>query len=63
MGLCGVLCGADSWQEIADYSQSKSGLSTFLALPGRIPSHDTFRRVFCLLDPLAFQKCFSAWMV
>ena len=32
---------------------------TFLELPGGIPSHDTFRRVFCLLDPLAFQKGFS----
>jgi predicted transposase YbfD/YdcC len=63
MAICGVLCGADSWQEIADYSESKSDwLSTFLALPGGIPSHDTFRRVFCLLDPLAFQKCFFAWM-
>jgi predicted transposase YbfD/YdcC len=31
-------------------------------LPGGIPSHDTFRRVFCLLDPLAFRKCFYAWM-
>ena len=37
-------------------------LKTFLTLPGGIPSHDTFRRVFCLLDPLAFQKCFANWM-
>jgi predicted transposase YbfD/YdcC len=63
MAICGVLCGADSWQEIADYAESKADwLSTFLALPGGIPSHDPFRRVFCLLDPLAFQKCFFAWM-
>ncbi len=63
MAICGVLCGADSWQEIADYSESKlDWLSTFLSLPGGIPSHDTFRRVFCLLDPVAFQGCFSDWM-
>ena len=63
MSICAVLCGADSWQEIADYSQSKfDWLRTFLTLPGGIPSHDTFRRVFCLLDPLAFQACFSDWM-
>ena len=31
MSICAVLCGADSWQEIADYSQSKSEwLHTFL---------------------------------
>ena len=54
MAICGVLCGADSWQEIADYSESKlDWLSTFLSLPGGIPSHDTFRRVFCLLDSRA----------
>ena len=63
MSICAVLCGADSWQEIADYSQSKfDWLKTFLTLPGGIPSHDTFRRVFCLLEPLAFQACFSDWM-
>ena len=63
MSICGVVCGADSWQEIADYSRSKEDwLKTFLTLPGGIPSHDTFRRVFCLLDPLAFQKCFANWM-
>jgi len=63
MSICAVLCGADSWQEIADYSRSKfDWLKTFLTLPGGIPSHDTFRRVFCLLDPLAFQACFSDWM-
>jgi predicted transposase YbfD/YdcC len=63
MAICGVLCGADRWLEIADYAESKSEwLKTFLTLPGGVPSHDTFRRVFCLLDPLAFQKCFSDWM-
>jgi predicted transposase YbfD/YdcC len=63
MSICAVLCGADSWLDIAEYSESKKeGLETFLTLPGGIPSHDTFRRVFCLLDPLAFQACFSAWI-
>jgi predicted transposase YbfD/YdcC len=63
MSICGVLCGADSWLEIAEYSQSKvDWFKTFLTLPGGIPSHDTFRRVFCVLDPLAFQTCFAAWI-
>jgi predicted transposase YbfD/YdcC len=63
MAICAVLCGADSWEEIAAYARSKfDWLKTFLTLPGGIPSHDTFRRVFCLLDPVAFQECFYAWM-
>ena len=63
MAICAVLCGAESWEQIAAYAHSKiDWLRTFLTLPGGVPSHDTFRRVFCLLDPLAFQKCFSGWM-
>jgi predicted transposase YbfD/YdcC len=33
----------------------------FLALPNGTPSHDTFRRVFMLLDPDAFEACFARW--
>src|SRR6516165_8232156 len=63
IATCAVLCGADTWVQIADYSHSKlDWLRTILTLPGGVPSHDTFRRVFCLLDPLAFQKCFSSWV-
>jgi hypothetical protein len=51
IATCAVFCGADTWVQIADYAHSKSDwLGTFLTLPGGIPSHDTFRRVFCLLD-------------
>src|SRR3954469_22106582 len=63
IATCAVLCGADNWVQIADYAHSKfDWLQTILTLPGGVPSHDTFRRVFCLLDPLAFPKCFSSWM-
>jgi predicted transposase YbfD/YdcC len=63
IATCAVLCGADNWVQIADYAHSKiDWLKTFLTLPGGIPSHDTFRRVSCLIDPLAFQRCFSAWI-
>jgi predicted transposase YbfD/YdcC len=61
---CAVLCGADNWVQIAAYGHSKiDWLRTFLTLPGGIPSHDTFRRVFCLLDPLQFQKGFSSFII
>src|SRR4051812_43240358 len=63
IATCAVLCGADNWVQIADYGRSKlDWLATFLELPGGIPSHDTFRRTFCLIEPTAFQGRSSSWM-
>jgi hypothetical protein len=36
-------------------------LKTFLALPGGIPSHDTFNRVFSALNPEELESCFMYW--
>jgi hypothetical protein len=36
-------------------------LRTFLALPGGIPSHDTFGRVFARLDPDELRRCSQGW--
>ncbi len=56
IATCAVLCGADTWVQVADYGRSKlDWLRTSLELPGGIPSPDTFRRTFCLIDPTAFQ--------
>ena len=63
IAICAVICGAEGWEDIAKYGRAKHDwLKTFLGLPHGIPSHDTFRRVFCLLDPSAFQECFQRWI-
>jgi hypothetical protein len=57
-----VIACAESWDDIALYGRSKlAWLRSFLELPNGIPSHDTFRRVFMLIDPEAFEAGFSAW--
>src|SRR5919112_4206873 len=57
-----VIACAESWEDIELYGRSKlAWLKTFLALPNGIPSHDTFRRVFMLIDPDAFEGCFVRW--
>src|SRR3954467_12917565 len=62
IAVCAVVACAESWEDIELYGRSKQAwLGTFLALPNGIPSHDTFRRVFMLLDPDAFEACFSRW--
>src|SRR6266496_1604184 len=63
IAICGVLCGAEGWEDIEEFGQSKeSWLRQFLELPCGIPSHDTFRRVFSLLDAKAFQERFARWV-
>ena len=62
IAVCAVIACAESWEDIELYGRSKQAwLETFLALPNGIPSHDTFRRVFMLLDPDAFEACFCRW--
>ena len=61
--LCAVICGADDWVAVATFGETKvAWLRTFLALPNGIPSHDTFGRVFRLLDPDELRRCFLDWV-
>ncbi len=63
ISVCGVICGADSWNEIEVYGKIKyHWLKTFLELPNGIPSHNTFNRVFFNLCPNKFELCFSEWV-
>ena len=63
IALCAILCGANDWVAVETFGHAKAAwLRTFLALPGGIPSHDTFGRVFARLDPTALQHCFVAWV-
>ena len=63
IAICAVICGAENWQEIEQWGKAKRvWLKTFLELPNGIPSHDTFGRVFGLIDDQAFQKAFLDWV-
>src|SRR3954451_4499076 len=63
IALAAVLCGAESCSDMADFGQSKEGLLRLLVrLEHGIPSHDTFSRVFRLLEPEAFERAFRRFM-
>jgi predicted transposase YbfD/YdcC len=63
ISIAAVLSGAESWNDIAEFGEEKrSWLQTFLVLPGGIPSHDTFNRVFAALDPDELEAGFVAWV-
>jgi predicted transposase YbfD/YdcC len=56
------VCNADGWTEVELFGQSKQKwLETFLDLPHGIPSHDTFGRVFRVIDPEEFRASFRSW--
>jgi len=62
IAIAAVLSGAESWNDKAEYGEHKlDWLETFLTLPGGIPSHDTFNRVFAALDLEEMEKGFEAW--
>jgi predicted transposase YbfD/YdcC len=63
IALCATIAGCHSAVEIAAYGRSqRAWLQTFLQLSHGIPSHDTFSRVFQLLDARKFHDCFVAWV-
>jgi predicted transposase YbfD/YdcC len=63
IAVCAVLGEAETFEDIALYGRCKRAwLEGFLALPNGIPSHDTFRRVFTLIDPEAFERSFLGWV-
>lgn len=63
MALAGVMSGAENASEMEQWSRGKCVLlGTILDLTHGTPSHDTFSRVFRLLDPVAFERAFSRFM-
>ena len=63
IALLATLCGAEGCVDMALFGRSKEPLlRQFLKLPGGIPSHDTFSRVFRRLDPRGFEACFGRYL-
>lgn len=63
MALCAVLCGAETWVAMEQWARSREEwLVSVIELPHGIPSHDTFARVFALLEPSSFATMFASWV-
>jgi predicted transposase YbfD/YdcC len=63
VAICAVVCGADGWSDVALFGKSKlKWFKTFLELPHGVPSHDTFGRVFGLINSEEFQCSFLDWV-
>ena len=63
IALLSTLCGATSCSDMALFARTKAYLlEPVLTLKHGLPSHDTFSRVFRMLDPQAFERSFQRFM-
>ena len=59
VALAAVICGAISYQQIATFGEEQiKWFKKFFPFKNGIPSHDTFRRVFELLDPNSLETSY-----
>ena len=64
IAILATICGAEGWVDVELFGKSKlAWLKTFLELPHGIPSHDTFGRVFSLINAQEFQQAFYEWVL
>ena len=65
LALCAMLCGADNFVEMALFARSRQEFlqsQLGFALPAGVPSHDTFNRVFAVLDASVLEGCLLQWL-
>jgi predicted transposase YbfD/YdcC len=60
--LAGVVCGADDWEGVEEIATGGlNWLRGFLPFANGIPTAQTLRKVFRLLDAQALERGFAAW--
>lgn len=60
--MCAITSGAEGWVEVEVWSRIRlDWLRKYLPYANGIASHDTFSRVFSLLDAKIFESCFINW--
>ena len=63
IALCAVIGGADDWVGVVEFGKAKrEWFSTFLKLPNGIASHDTFGRIFQILDSQVLEQVCMEWL-
>ena len=65
MTICAVIAGCNVWEDIADYCQAKIDFfreKLHMELTNGVPSHDTMQRVWGMIEPDEFERCFRNWV-
>jgi predicted transposase YbfD/YdcC len=62
VAVCAAIAGCDTWHEVAAFGKERlAWFRRFVPLKSGVPSHDTFGRVFALLDTGRFAACLLRW--
>jgi predicted transposase YbfD/YdcC len=63
VAICAVICGANGWADVERFGRARiEWLRQFVPLENGVPSHDTFGRVFAMLDTVEFYNCMHNWL-
>jgi DDE_Tnp_1-associated len=62
IALCTLIADGEDFEDMVVFCHEKESLlRTFLELPNGIPSHDTFNRVFQIIDYQALDTCLGLY--
>lgn len=62
IALCAILSGGEGFQDMVDFGVYRENwLRKYVELPFGIPSYDTFRRIFMVLEPNSLKECLVNW--
>ena len=63
IAVCAIFAEVQGFEDMAEWAQVKeSWLRRFLRLQNGIPSHDSFNRIFRILDPKHFEQALRRWV-
>jgi len=63
IGLCTIISGGQTLVDMETFGKAKlSQLRQLLELKKGIPTHDTFGRIFAVLNPNEFEQCLARWV-
>jgi len=62
IAVAAAIASCDDWEDVVCWAEEKAEwLKKFISLPFGIPSESTFQRVFRMINPKQFEKCFANW--
>ena len=63
IAICAIFANVEGFEDMAEWARKKEvWLRRFLRLENGIPSHDTFNRIFRILNPKQFEHVFRRWV-